>query len=119
GLGIALLNVHGREPKKNDLMRQKLEHSQKVLEGIAVGDFKMIQKHGEELLEISKKVGWKVLNTPAYEMHTNSFRRSAESLIENAKEKNLDAAALTYLDMTLTCVKCHKHVRDVRMTSLD
>ena len=52
GLGMALLTAHGREPKKNDLMRQKLEHSQKVLEGIAVGDFKMIQKHAEELLEI-------------------------------------------------------------------
>lgn len=119
GLGIVLLAAHGREPKKNDLMRQKLEHSQKVLEGVAVGDFKMIQRHGEGLLEISKKVGWKVLNTPAYEVHTNSFRRSAETLIQNAKEKNLDAAALTYVDLTLTCVKCHKHVRDVRMTSLD
>ena len=114
--GIALLASRAEPPKKEELMRRKLQHSQKVLEGVAVGDFKMIEKNAEELLEISKQISWKVLNTPAYELHTNAFRRSAETLVKNAREKNLDAAALTYVDLTLTCVKCHKHVRDERMT---
>jgi hypothetical protein len=42
-----------------------------------------------------------------------------DDLIEKAREKNLDGAALSYVEMTLSCVKCHKHVREVRTTRLD
>ena len=109
-----------KEPTKTaELMRRKLDNSQKVLEGIAVNDFDKIAKHGEELIFISKQAEWRVLQTPQYELHSNEFRRVAESLIKNAKDKNVDAAALNYVDMTLTCVKCHKHVREIRMTRLD
>ena len=84
-------------PKKvRDLMRKKLENSQKVLEGIAVNDFKVIAKHADELIDLSKQVEWRVLKTPQYEVHSNEFRRSAETLIKNATDKNLDAAALTF-----------------------
>jgi hypothetical protein len=118
-LGAVLAATRAREPKKDRLMQRKLEHSQKVLEGIALADYKLIEKNAEELLEVSKQAGFKVLNTPGYEMHGNEFRRQAEALIKNAKDKNIDGAALTYVELTLTCVKCHKHVREVRMTSLD
>ncbi len=30
------------------------------------------------------------------------------------KAKNLDGVALSYGDMTLVCVKCHRHVREQR-----
>ncbi len=103
--------------KVSALMRKKLEHSQKVLEGITTQDFKMIASNAEELVEISKEAEWKVIKTPRYETHSNDFRREAEDLIKAAKEKNVDAAALAYMDLTLTCVKCHKHVREERMTS--
>ena len=117
-LVVVVLAAQAWQPR-DKLMQRKLNHSQKVLEGIAVADFKLIEKHAEELLQVSKEAGWKVLNTPAYEVHSNDFRRHAEALIKNAKDKNLDGAALTYVDLTLTCVKCHKHVRETRMTSLE
>jgi hypothetical protein len=102
-----------------DLMQRKLQNAQKVLEGIAVNDFDKITKHAEELILISKQAEWKVLKTPQYEMFSNDFRRTAGELIENAKQKNLDGAALAYVDLTLTCVKCHKHVRESRQSRLD
>jgi hypothetical protein len=77
------------------------------------------RKHAEGLLIISKQAEWKALKTPLYEVYSNEFRRKAEGLIENAKKKNVDAAALSYVDLTLTCVKCHKHVREKRMARLD
>ena len=124
-VGAALLTGLGAagggaapEDRTTGLMRQKLAESQKVLEGVALNDFKMIQRHAEELIEISKKAEWRVLKTPAYEVYSNDFRRIAGALVENAKKKNLDAAALSYVELTLTCVKCHKHVREIRMTSL-
>jgi hypothetical protein len=114
---LASMGGQGGEPRKvSDLMRQKLEHAQKVLEGIALNDFDKIEKNGEDLMLISKALEWQVLKTPGYEVHSNQFRRAVEGLIEKAKDKNLDGAALSYVEVTLTCVKCHKYVRESRMT---
>jgi hypothetical protein len=121
-LGIPTLSGHGQEKaddKPPGLMQRKLIHSQKVLEGVALNDFDKIAKGAEELILISKQTEWKVMKTPQYEVHSNEFRRIADEMVKGAKDKNLDAAALKYVELTLTCVKCHKYVREVRMTSLD
>jgi hypothetical protein len=113
--GLTVVPGHGDEGKKSQaLMKRKLEQAQKVLAGIALNDFEVIGKHAEELIAISKEAEWMVLKTPKYEIYSNDFRRIADSLVKNAKDRNLDAATLSYVDMTLTCVKCHKHVREVR-----
>jgi hypothetical protein len=131
-VGLPALSGHGQEPKREpkklndaiakelgDLMKRKLENSQKVLEGVAMNDFDKIGKHADELIFISKQAEWKVLKTPEYELYSNEFRRNAADLVQKAKEKNLDGAALAYVDLTLTCVKCHKHVRETRKVRLD
>jgi hypothetical protein len=106
------------EDKVKKLMQAKLEHAQKVLEGIALNDFKKIEKNAEELMVISKSAEWRPLKTPTYEVYSNEFRRITGELIKNAKKKNVDGAALNYVNLTLTCVKCHKHVREIRMTQI-
>lgn len=119
-LALASVGGQGEEPKKvSELMRRKLEGSQKVLEGLATNDPKLIAKHAEELIAISKAAEWKVIKTARYELHSNDFRRTAETLMQNAKDKNLDAAALSYVELTLSCLRCHKYVREVRMTRHD
>ena len=122
-LGIPTLSGHGAEPKKDDkladLMHKKLAASQAVLEGIALNDFKKIAVQADELLAISKRAEWKVLKTPKYELYSSDFQRIAENLGQSAKDKNIDSAALNYVDLTLTCVKCHKYVRETRDTSAD
>jgi len=118
--GIPLMSGHGQEDKKTQqLMKKKLAHSQKVLEGIALNDFDTIAANARDLIQISKAVEWRALKSPQYEIFSNDFRRAADAMILAAKEKNLDGAALAYVDLTLTCVRCHKHVREVRQTRLD
>jgi hypothetical protein len=101
------------------LMKRKLENSQKVLEGLALNNFDKIGKHAEELIEISKQAEWKFIKTPEYELYSNEFRRSAEEMVKKAKQKNLDGATLAYVDMTFSCVRCHKYVRETRRTQLE
>jgi hypothetical protein len=116
---LPLVSGHDAEPTKLEkLMRLKLKHAQTVLEGIAVKDFKKIQKSADELLFLTREVEWKVMKTPDYENHSNEFRRNVQDLLKNAKDENLDGCTLAYMDMTLSCVKCHKHVREVRMGML-
>jgi hypothetical protein len=126
--GVPLLGGRGQEPRKLDdgvqkkvseLMQKKLKYAQKVLEGIALGEFDKIADNAEDLILVSKALEWQVVKSPQYEVHSNEFRRAAEGLAQRAREKNLDGAALAYVDMTLSCVKCHKYVRGVRMTRLD
>jgi hypothetical protein len=124
-LTIWLFASHGNEPQKKDepkkgrnlLMQKKLDHAQKVLEGVAVQDYDLIERNADELILISKKAEWKVIQTPDYVRHSEDFRRNGELLVKHAKAKNIDAAALAYVQMTLSCVNCHKHVREVRIAS--
>jgi hypothetical protein len=105
-------------PKKDtveELMRRKLTNAQKALEGIATNDYDKIVKHAEELIEISRQARWKVMKTPVYELYSMQFREGAEAMVKSAKRKNVEGAALGYVDLTLTCVKCHKHVREKRV----
>jgi hypothetical protein len=129
-LGLVVLGGHSEEPKKDpakdkgspkvsELMQRKLKHAQRVLEGVVTNDSDKIAENAEELMAISKEAEWKVLKTPSYELFSNEFRRTADTLVKNAKEKNLDAAALNYVELTLNCVKCHKYVRESPRVRLD
>jgi hypothetical protein len=120
-LALWIPGSNGQDERKDlrELMQRKLKASQKVLEGIALNDFQTIRENAEELNQISKASQWKAVQTPMYELFSNEFRRNAQNLGRMAKERNLDGATLAYLDMTMTCVKCHKHVREVRMTRTD
>ena len=103
----------------SDFMRLKLEHSQKVLEGLALEDFQLIAKHSQEISLLSQAANWRVLQTPEYLQQSLEFRRTADGLTEAAKAKNLEGAALKYVDLTMKCVHCHKYVRGVRLARVD
>src|SRR6266700_1278553 len=95
-LAIPSLSGHDGKPKAGDeadkakeLMKKKLENSQKLLEGLVINDFDKILKHTDELMTISKSLDWKVIKSPRYEIYSNQFRRTLEELTERAQEKNL------------------------------
>jgi hypothetical protein len=96
------------------LMRNKLLYAQRLLEGIALADFTKISKSADELIQLSKTAEWLVYKTPRYEVNSNEFRRAAEKIAQKAQAKNIDGVALAYVDLTLSCVRCHEYVREVR-----
>lgn len=63
------------DDKVRQLMHRKLEYAQKVLEGIALEDFRKVAKNAEELIQVSKDAEWVVVKSPKYEIHSNDFRR--------------------------------------------
>jgi hypothetical protein len=94
-------------------MRKKLEASQKVLEGLAVEDFDLILAGARQLKGISAAADFVVSNDPLYTQHADEFRRLADRLEKRAKEQRLDGSALSYMDMTLSCIECHRFARTV------
>ncbi|MBX9579370.1 MAG: hypothetical protein K2X87_03600 [Gemmataceae bacterium] len=125
-VAVAAFGVgHGRaddkpkpaEPeKKPTVMQRKLAHAQKVLEGLATEDYDLIGKNADGLIACVKDATWKIGRTDQYLLLSNDFTRGAEGLKKAAKEKKVDAAALAYVDLTLTCVKCHRYLRDEGIT---
>ena len=121
-IAIAGLALPGDKPPPNqvgDFMRLKLEHSKNVLEGLALEDYPMIAKNADKMSLLSHEASWNVLQTEEYLLRSGEFRRTAAALTEAAEEKNLDGAALAYVDLTMKCVNCHKYVREVRMARFE
>lgn len=100
-----------------DFMQLKLQHAQDLFEGLAREDFDQMAKESQELSLLSQAARWNVLQTEEYLQQSGEFRRTADALTKAAKEKDLDAAAIRYVELSMKCVHCHKYVRGVRMAS--
>lgn len=102
------------QTKSATLMADKLRQSQRLLEGIALGDFNKISDAAERLIQLSKSSEWFAIKTQRFELHSNEFRRAAETLIQKSRDRNIDGVVLAYMDLTMTCVRCHQYVREIR-----
>ncbi len=97
-------------------MREKLNYSKDVLEGLALERYTAIENAGKALKKLSEGAEWEVTTIPNatdYVMLTTDFQRHADDLVKQAKAKNIDGATLAYLKLTMSCVQCHKFIRDV------
>ena len=90
--------------------------------GVEVGKsakttYDLIAKNATSLRELSEDARWKVSPDTHYFRLGADFQMIADELAEKARQKNLDGATLAYLELTMSCVKCHKLVRDKRLVS--
>jgi len=113
-LGVPWTGSAQKASNLNKLMLEKLDNSKMLLEGIALGDFNKIRRSADTLIQLSKTEEWFVFKTPRYELHSNEFRRAAENIVQKARDKSLDGATLAYFELTMSCVRCHQYVREVR-----
>ena len=109
------ITVSFAQSKRNraakEFMREKLELSQKALEGLALEDFDLIAAKARRLGAMSKEADWRVFENPDYDQQSILFRRQVDALANAARDINLDVATLAYVRMTMSCVDCHKLVR--------
>ena len=118
GLSVALAQSKRNRAAK-EFMREKLELTQGVLEGLAVEDYDLIIVKGAKISAMTKEMDWRIFENPNYEQQSATFRRHVDSLVKAAREKNLDAATLAYVRVTMSCVDCHKLVRGKLVASGD
>jgi len=102
-----------------EFMREKLGHSQKALEALAVEDFATLAQQSKKLSALTQEATWEVFQNPDYAQYSATFRRHANSLTRAAQNKDLDAATLAYVRLTMSCVDCHKLVRGKLVASTD
>lgn len=99
-------------------MRKKLALSQDIMEGLALEDFKKIEEGARQLSAMSVAAEFMVVKEPLYADEAAEFRRTVNKMEKAAKELRLDAATLSFMDMTMSCVECHKYVRTIRIANI-
>lgn len=117
GLGASALCFAVQDPPPEKvrgtqlLMRDKLTHASRALEGLSLEDFGKIAEAANSLGVISRTAAWRVIPTDDYSRMSKNFQEQARDMERHAKEKNIDAASLDYVRITLTCVQCHNYIR--------
>jgi hypothetical protein len=100
------------QTKPSYWMQKKLEYSEKILGGLVNRDFDAIAKNAHSMGALSQIEKWVRGNTPEYRTQLQIFQNANEQLSRMSEKENLDGAALAYVQLSLSCVNCHKIVRD-------
>jgi cytochrome c556 len=93
-------------------MRKKLEYSQNILAGIATADFDQIASNAESMQTLSKIEGFVRSRTPGYRKQLEFFEDANKEILRQAKRDNVEGSALAFTQLTISCVNCHKQLRE-------
>ncbi len=52
----------------------------------------------------------------SYQLQLKMFRFANKELIRQARDENLDGATMAFMQLTSSCVNCHRVVRDTQQT---
>ena len=113
------VSVKGADARTRQTMQLKLEYSQRVLEGIALEDFQLIAFNAERLKALSESSDWDVRRSADYQRYTADFARYAQSLVDAAGRKSVDAATVAFFQLTTSCIDCHRHLRGNEQARVD
>jgi hypothetical protein len=114
-LAVSVATVPAQTAATRRVMRDKLTHAQKIMEAIMTSDFALLDRESAALVRATELPAWSILTSPEYLRQSAAFVRANQDLRDAAKARDLDAAALDYMALTLTCFQCHKHIKGMRI----
>jgi len=112
-LGLAASSSQG--PEVNQVMREKLNHAQKILEAVVTSDWVSLETHSRELEQLTNDPRWMVLKYPEYARHSLAFVRAVQDLHRAAAQRDLEKTPQAYIAVTLRCVDCHRYLARLRI----
>lgn len=104
-----------QRPELNRIMREKLEHAQKILEAVVTSDWVGLETHSRALERLTDDPRWAVLKFPEYARHSTAFVRALQDLRQAAVQRDLDKTPQAYIAVLLRCVECHRYVARARI----
>jgi hypothetical protein len=117
GLSVALSLAASpaQGPAVNRVMREKLAHTQKILEAVVTSDWVNLETHSRELERLTNDPRWMVLKYPEYAQHSAAFVRAVQALHKAAAQRDLEETPKAYVAVTLQCVDCHRYLARQRI----
>jgi hypothetical protein len=110
-----------QNPTLRTAMREKLGHTQRLLEATVTADYAAISRAANALSRISETeiASWQTGAQPEYRRHAMAFLLSVEGLRDAAAKQDIDTALEEYTMLISSCTRCHAHVRNARMVTFE
>lgn len=115
GMLLAATCLDAQTARTGRLMREKLQHSQRILMALTTSDYGLLQRETAALTKIAQSPQWAELMTAELLPYTGAFTRALENLSAAAERRDYDAAGASYSALTTACFSCHKHVMNSRI----
>jgi hypothetical protein len=93
-------------------MRKKLDYSRNILAGLASEDFDKVVTNAQAMQGMSRFEGFLRGKMPGYRTQLEVFQDANEQIIKQAQKDNVEGAALAFTQLTISCVNCHKQLRE-------
>jgi hypothetical protein len=103
--------------RTKQVMRTKLEHSQKILEAVVTSNWQLLDRESRELAMVVRDPAWSSAMMPEYVGYGEAFLRATNDLTEAARTRDLDAASFALISLTTSCVSCHRYVARSRIVT--
>ena len=97
------------------LMREKLQHAQRILAALTTSDYGLLQRETRALKQITESPTWTELMTAELLPYTGGFSKALADLSAAADRRDYDSAGVSYGQLTSACLACHKHVMNARI----
>ena len=96
------------------VMREKLTHSQRILEALMTSDFTLLERESAELQKVTESQAWAVFNSPEYIGHTAAFLRASRDSARPRRRATWTRLIFHYMSLTLSCFQCHRYIKIMR-----
>lgn len=111
--GAAPAKDQDKDKQASVWMRKKLDYSQNILAGITAGDFELVSQNANAMKGLAKIESFVRGRSPGYRAQLQIFQEANEELLRQARKENADGAALAFTQLTISCVNCHKQLREI------
>lgn len=112
-LAIVLLTLPAsadQTPQLSRVMREKLAHSQAILGAVVMSDWPALDRESRALFKAAQDPAWIILTAPEYLRYSDAFQDALHQLILASAKKDLDSAADAQIELTKSCVQCHRYL---------
>lgn len=116
-LALSASGVGAQTARTGRVMRNKLLHSQRILQALTTSDWGLLQRETQALSAVTKTPTWMELITPELRPYTGAFEKALVDLSKAGERHDYDAAGSNYAALTSACFACHKHVMSSRIAA--
>jgi hypothetical protein len=117
-LALTLLFIPSLQSTTQDpvetLMKAKAGYAHRLLDAVVLGQLETVRDQAFRLKAVAETEDWNVMKTPDYVRESEAFIRAADRLQQSAASRSPEAAALAYVEVTLSCVRCHQYINGQR-----
>lgn len=101
-----------REKSASVWMTKKLDYSKEILAGITVADAERVKIAAGHMRTLNKVEAFVRSRNPAYREQLKAFQDANEEILRRSEADDLEGAATAFSQMTTSCIRCHKVLRD-------